>query len=143
MNNPYQNQFNPYANLYQPYGQVGYQNQPYRQAPEPVQQTTAILSGRTVLSDKEITPNETPSNGSFAYFPLSDGSCIYAKCLNSNGIINTIKYVPIIDAEEENQSPSELDAIIERLDGIEAVLKKMTEPKKTTSRATKKETTNE
>lgn len=83
------------------------------------------LFGRLVGSVEEITVQDVPTDGSASFFPLGDYSCIYAKQWGSNGLIQTVKYVP-----EKIEDPSPIvdenlgSAIMERLSSIEEMLKK-------------------
>lgn len=154
----YPNNFNrmtPYAwqNPYNPYNQQyanPYQQQPDAQQMQPNYQQTAMpqqikgINGRVIGNVNEVTPNEVPMDGNVSLFPMSDYSCIYAKMWNTDGTIQTIKFIPVVENAQEAQQTQQLtDAhynnILERLDKIEQMLT----PKKTNSRATKKEEVNE
>lgn len=106
-------------NQYQPPYQT-FQPPPY--VPQYQQQQVRGVSGRVVSSVSEINVNDVPSDGTVGFFPASDGSCIWAKQWRSDGLIDTVRYVPEAAKPVENQ-PDRIDAIIERLDGIEAALK--------------------
>lgn len=56
--------------------------------------TLAPVRGRMVKSDTDISPSDVPMDGFASYFPAEDGSCIYVKHWDSNGKIQTMKFVP-------------------------------------------------
>lgn len=81
--------------------------------------------GRMVSSLEEITVQDVPTDGSASFFPKSDYSCIYAKQWGSNGLIQTVKYVP--EKVEETNPPVEegrTSEILQRLENIEKMLKR-------------------
>ena len=131
----YQN-YNPYMPVYQnPYQNPGsyqnmgymqnYQPQPYNQPySQNMQASHPSLNGKVVQSPNEITPNDVFMDGSTSYFPAKDGSCIYAKCWNQNGSIDTIRYVPetVTSVAKEDPYDAALNKINERLEKIEKVL---------------------
>lgn len=148
---PYTPQFaNPYTSgnpyLTNPYNIPGRTVQQQEYTP---QQHHMVLSGRVVKSVNDITPDETPMNGTCAYFPSEDGSSILMRYRNGKGVIEDVVYsrVETVEGETvENDTPGFVD-ILDKLNNIENVLSSMsdskTAPKKTTSRSTaKKETTN-
>lgn len=124
---------------YQPVYQVpqGYQNTyeqtsvqqnprpqlPYANNSQPNQTHSLLLSGRTVNTVDEIKPNEVPMDGSISLFPLSDYSCIYAKQWGTDGLINTVKYIPDLNQAPKDSPAEDFNALIlERLDSIEKKL---------------------
>lgn len=80
------------------------------------------MFGKVVSNENEILPNDVPMDGSTSFFPLSDGSMIFAKTWNSDGTIRTIRYSPIKESVEADKKPSEFEVIIQRLDKIETKL---------------------
>lgn len=88
------------AGVYPNYPQINYTQPPFRH----------ILPGKSVNNLDEISPDDVPSDGSFAVFPKSDASCIYVKYRNSLGIITTETYVPKETEEEipEITDPSDV-----------------------------------
>ena len=137
-NNQYQQITTPYYNPYlQPINYSQQQNQP-------MTNQVRGINGRVIGNVNEVTPNEVPMDGNVSLFPMSDYSCIYAKMWNTDGTIQTIKFIPVVENAKEAQQTQQLtDAhynnILERLDKIEQLLA----PKKTNSRAAKKEEVNE
>ena len=81
------------------------------------------LNGRTVSSLSEVTINDVPNDGSVGWFPASDGSCVWAKQWRGDGSIDTLRYVPEA-VPKPSKEPDKMDAIMERLDAIEAALRK-------------------
>lgn len=82
------------------------------------------ISGRVVSSPNEITPNEIPMDGTVSLFPTSDYSTIYAKAWNTNGQIETVKFVvskpeEVTTEKSDGGTKAALDAINARLDKIE------------------------
>lgn len=102
-----------------------YYQQPYFQ-PQPQPMQNAVynipkISGRVVNNIAEVTASEVPMDGSVSLFPSTDYSVIYAKAWNSEGKINTVKYVPE-KVEEKTPEPSIVDAINKRFDNLEKLL---------------------
>lgn len=102
-----------------------------------VQQSQDVhINGRMVNSHEDIVPNEVPMNGSVSYFPTSDYSCIYAKKWDSNGNIQTAKYILEIPTQGKEVVPTSLpendilNQVLERLGSIEAKLDKQRPYKK-------------
>lgn len=67
------------------------------------------LVGRLVFSPDQITPQEIPTDGTPAIFPLDDGSAIYVKSLNPDGrSFSEYRYVrEKTQPEESNTTPVE------------------------------------
>lgn len=92
-----------------PYGQYPMYQQP--QPFQPMPQTQAQpkpfspITGRVVNSLDEITVQEVPTDGSIAWFPSADGSCIYGKRWTPDGNITTMRFVP----EAADTAPSQPD----------------------------------
>ena len=96
---------------------LGYQQVPYGYPQQAQTPTPSYLFGKVVNDPNQITPNEVPMNGSPGFFPTPDYSAIYLKAWNSNGSINTIKFVPEVQNAESKEDP--LKEVLERLDRIE------------------------
>lgn len=113
-----------------PYSTMQQQQQSQMQTPRlpydnqtPSQSVQQYLPGKVVLSHEDIKPNEVPMDGSISLFPLNDYSAIIAKQWDSNGLIQTVKYVP--EQPPKSVEPQQNDissAILERLDVIEKKL---------------------
>jgi len=87
---PYQQVYNPYQYQPQPMWQQQYPQQPQQIQQQPVQQG---IQGRCVNSESDIAPSEVPMDGTLSWFPLADGSAVYAKKWNADGTISTSKFV--------------------------------------------------
>lgn len=119
-----------YNNMIPNYGQNQFQ---YYNNPTPIVQQSPqniinkpnnFLIGKIVNSEMDITPNEVPMDGSAGIYPTNDFSSIFVKTWNTNGTINTIKYVPqIAETKNENEDPSSV--IIERLDKLTKMVSKI------------------
>ena len=83
----------------QPVGYPPYQPYQY-QPPQPPR--PAGIAGRTVGSTSEITVQDVPTDGTVAWFPLSDGSAVVGKRWTPDGNILTMRYV----AEATDQQPA-------------------------------------
>lgn len=119
---------NPYD---QPYSQMPQNTQissqprlPYDQNPSQASnQTSFIIPGRAINSIDEVKPNEVPMDGSISLFPIADYSAIFAKQWDTNGLIQTVKYVPEQPPKSaETQQNDISSAILQRLDAIERKL---------------------
>lgn len=92
-----------------PYGQYPMYQQP--QSFQPMPQTQAQpkpfspITGRVVNSLDEITVQEVPTDGTVAWFPSADGSCVYGKRWTPDGNITTMRFVP----EAADTAPSQPD----------------------------------
>lgn len=66
------------------------------------------LNGRLIFSPDQITPQEIPSDGTPAIFPLDDGSAIYVKSVKPDGSgFAEYKYVLEKSQSIENNAPVE------------------------------------
>lgn len=63
------------------------------------------ITGRVVSSLNEIQVQEVPTDGTVAWFPAQDGSCIYGKRWTPDGNITTMRFVP----EAVEATPSQPD----------------------------------
>lgn len=94
------------------------------------------IPGRIVNSISEVTPNEVPMDGSVGVFITKDMSEVYTKAWNSDGTIQTIRYVPNTIPDEPKQDLTEM--ILARLDTIEDLInKKQSVPNKTSNKEVK------
>ena len=117
---PIQN-YNP--QMMQPYQSMPYQPTPaIPQQPQP-QTSIPTVRGRIISREEEITPNEVVMDGQVSLFPLADYSCIVAKLWDSNGQMQTFKFVPLVEQTVEQEVENKSDMILGRLDEIENLLK--------------------
>lgn len=111
---------NPYQ--YPQYGAVpGFQPQTMQQmvgqgySPAPSFHPQPGISGRVVTSPGEIQVQEVPTDGTVAWFPAADGSCVWGKRWTPDGSISTVRYV----AEAQEAAPqadpvAQIDAKLDR-----------------------------
>lgn len=128
---------NPY-NIYQPRMQPIQPMQPV----EPIQQSQQIqpmitpfmqstqpsILGKQVESIEVVKATEVPFDGSTSYFPLSDGSAIITKKIQSDGTSKIMTYKPIIEKEKESPKYITVDELKEAIDDID--LSELTELRK-------------
>lgn len=135
-----QNQNMMYQNYQQPYGtnnQFSGNNQMQTQYIQPQQQYQQnILVGRSVYNIEDVSAQEVSMNG-INLFPANDMSCIYVKQWNSQGTIDTVRYIketPAVDIEQSEEQPDYMAIILQRLDNIEKSLSNSSPatPKRTT-----------
>lgn len=81
---PYSRQPAYGAGMYPQYPQINYTQPPL----------THILPGKSVSNVSDISPADVPMDGSIALFPKKDGSCIFVKYMNDEGLITTDIYLP-------------------------------------------------
>lgn len=128
-------QYQGWPGQFQPMQPMFQQTQPMWQPTtnnmaRPFQQVT----GRTVASAAEITPNEVPMDGSMSLFPLSDGSAIIGKRWGADGSISTVTFVPEKQgqpAEAHQEVPGYISDICTKLDGIEELLVQQRQQRRT------------
>ena len=106
---------------YPQYGVPGFQPQTMQQmvgqgySPAPSFHLQPGISGRVVTSPGEIQVQEVPTDGTVAWFPAADGSCVWGKRWTPDGSISTIRYV----AEAQEAAPqadpvAQIDAKLDR-----------------------------
>lgn len=112
----------PYAGYGNPYG---YQQMPISPVavplPTPKEATQPPMNGKVVASPEDIRPNDIPMDGSISFFPLKDGTAIYAKQWTGNGTIATAVY-KLDTPPPEPKQPTVEEQILTRLDSIEKLL---------------------
>lgn len=115
-----------------------YQTMAQPQQP-PQQQSTgaAPLTGRTVRSAQEVTPQEVPMDGTLALFPLADGTAIIGKRWTPEGTISEVRFVPERPAKEE-AAPTFEASVLDRLDAIEDNLASLMTPAQQPKRQTRR-----
>lgn len=92
---------------YPQYGVPGFQPQTMQQmvgqgySPAPSFHPQPGISGRVVTSPGEIQVQEVPTDGTVAWFPAADGSCVWGKRWTPDGSISTVRYV----AEAQEAAP--------------------------------------
>ena len=91
--------------MYQPQMQrVQQMEQPYNQYnPQPVYKQQAGLQGKSVDSIDVVKAMEIPLDGSISYFPLTNGTAIITKQLQTDGTSKTIVYEPVKEENKEEK----------------------------------------
>ena len=99
----FNNNYNPYytqPQRFQPTEPIQPINtQPY--IPPQTHNTQQVLLGKSVDSIDVVKAMDIPLDGTISYFPLTDGSAIVTKKLQSDGTSRTTIYRPV---EEENKT---------------------------------------
>lgn len=106
---------------YQQYGVPGFQPQTMQQmvgqgySPTPSFHPQPGISGRVVTGPGEIQVQEVPTDGTVAWFPAADGSCVWGKRWTPDGSIQTVRY----EAEAQEAAPqadpmAQIDAKLDR-----------------------------
>lgn len=106
---------------YPQYGVPGFQPQTMQQmvgqgySPAPSFHPQPGISGRVVTSPGEIQVQEVPTDGTVAWFPAANGSCVWGKRWTPDGSISTVRYV----AEAQEAAPqadpvAQIDAKLDR-----------------------------
>ena len=102
-----------YGNNYYPprYGGIGVPTQPvqqpqFNQPIQNIQQTPATinstgLQGKVVDSIDVVKAMDIPLDGSVSFFPLTDGTAIVSKKLQSDGTSKMIIYKPVDEEKQE------------------------------------------
>lgn len=88
----------------------------------PVQQTIPVqagLLGKTVESIDVVRAMDIPLDGSISYFPLSDGSGIVTKQLQSDGTSKLVVYKPTGDEKEEVIKYATIEDIQEAINDLD------------------------
>lgn len=127
----------PNMGMPQMYGTPSYPNNPMTpQVPVQQQQPQPqgnLISARVVSNPDEITPQEIPMDGTTSLFMQSDASCVYAKSLDKDGTIRTVRYIPEPQKEQNNQNGTNgavlvdtdmFEDIMDNLNDIKDLLKK-------------------
>lgn len=99
--NPYLNNgFNPnFRSVEQQYGQNGMNVPPMQQNALNVPKNA--LQGKQVDSVEVVKASDVPFDGSISYFPLTDGSAIVTKQLQTDGTSKIVIFKPIDQQKEE------------------------------------------
>ena len=100
-NNPYMNNgFNPnFRPLEQQYAQNGINVPPMQQ--QPLNVVKNGLQGKQVDSVDVVKASDVPFDGSISYFPLTDGSAIVTKQLQTDGTSKIVVFKPVDEQKSE------------------------------------------
>lgn len=93
---------NPYfaqQQRFQPMINQPTQPQPYIQTMQPISNPT--LLGKAVESVDVVRAMDIPFDGSISYFPLTNGSAIITKQLQTDGTSKTIIYKPVVEDKKD------------------------------------------
>lgn len=114
--NPYQYQQPgafPYVPGYQPPTMQQTVSQGYQ--PQGYQHPQHGITGRVVSSLDEIQVQEVPTDGTVAWFPMADGSCVYGRRWNPSGRIDTYRYMPeAVQTEPQEDPVAQLNSKVDR-----------------------------
>lgn len=112
----------PYQLALQPMPQYQQAYQP--QMPQYQQKQFSPITGRIVSNAEEITVQEVPTDGSIAWFPSADGSCVYGKRWTPDGNITTLRFVPeAVEPELQKFDPiAELNGKVDQALGMLAAM---------------------
>ena len=127
---------------YPQYPQYPYQpQQTYQPMPQTIvsnqSRTFPPITGRIVNSLDEITVQEVPTDGTVAWFPSADGSCVYGKRWTPDGNIKTMRFVPeAAEAAPSQQDPfkvinARIDELVDLVEDISDNMSRHTEAKRT------------
>lgn len=113
--------FNPY---YQPQRFTGVPQQPSVEQPiqQPIVNNTIqnrqILNGKLVDGIDVVKGMDIPLDGSVSYFPLTDGSAIVTKQLQTDGTSKTIVFKPVDEEKATVRyiTPEELEKSLKNID---------------------------
>lgn len=103
---------NPYfaqQQRFQPMINQPTQPQPYIQTMQPISNPT--LLGKAVESVDVVRAMDIPFDGSISYFPLTDGSAIITKQLQTDGTSKTIIYKPVVEDKNDKVKFATLEDI--------------------------------
>lgn len=111
----FNNNYNPYytqPQRFQPTEPIQPINtQPY--IPPQTHNTQQVLLGKSVDSIDVVKAMDIPLDGTISYFPLTDGSAIVTKRLQSDGTSKTTIYRPVV---EDNDVITPVYVTVEDLD---------------------------
>lgn len=106
---------------YPQYGVSGFQPQTMQQmvgqgySPAPSFRPQPGISGRVVTSPGEIQVQEVPTDGTVAWFPAADGSCVWGKRWTPDGSISTVRYVAEVQEAAPQADPvAQIDTKLDR-----------------------------
>lgn len=112
--------YNPY------FQQQRFQNNEQNQQPmmttyqQPIQLTKPnYLLGKSVDNIDVVKATDIPLDGSISYFPLTDGSAIVSKQLQSDGTSKMVVYKPVQEDKKEEIQFATLDDLQEAIGEID------------------------
>lgn len=105
---------------YNPYGRYGVQ-QPLQAQPIDLNNmlNRSSLNGKQVDSIDVVKAADVPFDGSISYFPLTDGTAIVTKQLQTDGTSRIVIYKPVEDNKKEVINFATLEDLQEAIDNID------------------------
>ena len=94
------------------------QPQPYIPTIQPINNPTSLL-GKAVESVDVVKAMDIPFDGSISYFPLTDGSAIITKQLQTNGTSKMVVYKPVQEDKKDAVQFATLDDIQDAINDLD------------------------
>lgn len=113
--------FNPYYPQQQRFQGVEQTQQPMMTTYQPPVQLTkpTSLLGKSVDNIDVVKAMDIPLDGSISYFPLTDGSAIVSKQLQSDGTSKIVVYKPVQEDKKEAIQYATLEDLQEAINDID------------------------
>ena len=102
------------------------QPQPYIPTIQPINNPASLL-GKAVESVDVVKAMDIPFDGSISYFPLTDGSAIITKQLQTNGTSKMVVYKPVQEDKKDAVKFATLEDIQNLKDDIDEMKKQLKE----------------
>lgn len=102
------------------------QPQPYIPTIQPINNPTSLL-GKAVESIDVVKAMDIPFDGSISYFPLTDGSAIITKQLQTDGTSKMVVYKPVQEDKKDAIQFATLEDIQNLKDDIDEMKKQLKE----------------
>ena len=94
------------------------QPQPYIPTIQPINNPTSLL-GKAVESVDVVKAMDIPFDGSISYFPLTDGSAIITKQLQTDGTSKMVVYKPVQENKKDVVQFATLDDIQDAINDLD------------------------
>ena len=94
------------------------QPQPYIPTIQPINNPTSLL-GKAVESVDVVKAMDIPFDGSISYFPLTDGSAIITKQLQTDGTSKMVVYKPVQEDKKDAVQFATLDDIQDAINDLD------------------------
>ena len=94
------------------------QPQPYIPTIQPINNPTSLL-GKAVESIDVVKAMDIPFDGSISYFPLTDGSAIITKQLQTDGTSKMVVYKPVQEDKKDAIQFATLDDIQDAINDLD------------------------
>ena len=94
------------------------QPQPYIPTIQPINNPTSLL-GKAVESIDVVKAMDIPFDGSISYFPLTDGSAIITKQLQTDGTSKMVVYKPVQEDKKDAVQFATLDDIQDAINDLD------------------------